>query len=338
MPRERPAPAPGKHAQAAPTLPHKDIRYGIAGAAVLLVLLALLLGSIPIKVGVTLLGLCVLQGLWRGASELVGVVVGSLLAIPLAAPIARGLESVIGGAMGMTGLANRFASLAIVAIVIVIAVAAGVSFGVRKYMKTRPQLRLMDGYAGAGLGLVEGCLLLMVALWVPLALEPVAAAQMPAPRPAWMKGEPEEDSRPIAEGVLRMAQAVKESALGGLAKATNPVDGSRLLGLATDFAAITRDPAAMEFLLESAVLKEIQGLPSMQAAMARLKSDPEINEAVFGPDGVTPGFLQTLLSSQTILDVFDGTTIVQDVTPFAERLEQAIREAKMLIGTHPDEK
>ncbi|CAG0968916.1 hypothetical protein PHYC_01134 [Phycisphaerales bacterium] len=333
LPRARPAPI--ATVREATPLPHTHIKYGIAGAAALLVLVALLLGTLPIKIGVALLGLCVLQGLWRGASELAGLVVGSVLAIPLAPPIARGLESPIGAMLGTSGLANRFLCITIVALIVVIAAGAAVSIAARKFMKARTHWRTYDQYAGAGLGLIEGCLILMLVLWVPLALEPVAASQIPPPRPEWLKGEPEKPGV-LAQGVLDMARKVKESSLGGLAQATNPVDGSRLMGLAADFAAITRDPAAMEFLLESQVMKDIQALPSMQSSMERLKGDPEINDAVFGPNGVTPDFLRTIIASQTILDIFDTTTIVDDVTPFAERLEQAIMEAKMLIGTHPD--
>lgn len=315
---------------------HRTIRLGASAAVGVLALAALLFASLPLKIAAVLFGLCVLQGLWRGASELAGLVVGSLLAIALAPPIARGIEAPVSSLFGTTGLANRFAAMALVAGIIVVVAGTAAGIATRRVMKQHPGWRRWDQYLGGGIGVVEGVILALVTLWVPLALEPIAASQL-AVRTEWdeMSAEPPRPPPPAARTIVKLARAVRESPLGGIAAATNPIEGADLLGLAQDFAAVSRDPAAMDHLMNSAVMQEIQATPSVISALERLRRDEEIARVIDARAGVTPDFLRTLVQSATVLRVFDETTVVADLTPLADRLRLAIKEAKAMIGTPP---
>lgn len=313
---------------------HRSIILAIACGVGIVILPALALGSLPTKIAFLVFGLCVLQGLWRGASELAGLVAGSLLAIPLAPAIGRGVEGLVGGLFNTSGIANRLLAAGLVALLIVAAVSIGIGIGARRIMKQRPEWHAWNKYAGAGLGGVEGVILAMLVLWIPLALEPIAASQLER-REQWMEDADAPAPSPLAAGLVKFAREARESTLGDMAEATNPVVNSRLLSLARDFAAVTRDREAMAHLMDSAVMVEIRSLPSMNTALERLRADEEINASVFGPQGVTPGFLARIVQSPTVLAIFDTTTVIDDLTPRADRLEAAVRAAKGIIDARP---
>lgn len=316
---------------------HRAVRLGATAAVGVVALAAILFASVPLKIAGVLFALCVLQGLWRGASELAGLLVGSVLAIALAPPIARGVEAPIGAAFGTTGLVNRFAAIALIGGVIIIAVGSVGGVVARRLMRDRPHWRRWDRYLGGAFGVVEGLVLGLMVLWVPLALEPIAESRLA--RTEWddyaQTDSPPAPPPPGARAVLRMAREVRESVLGGVAQATNPVPGSDLLALAADFAAVSRDPAAMDHLMSSPVMEEIQAMPSVVKSLELMRADDEVRAVIEGGRGVTADFLRTLVTSPTVLRVFDETTVVDDLTPQAERLRRAIREAKAVIAAAP---
>src|SRR5262245_22048566 len=58
----------------------RKIKLGIVAVAAVLMLAGLVLGAAPTKIVVCLIALVTLQGLWRGAGELVGLLSSTLLA------------------------------------------------------------------------------------------------------------------------------------------------------------------------------------------------------------------------------------------------------------------
>jgi hypothetical protein len=264
-----------------------------------------------------------LQGLWRGASELIGIVVSSLVAVLIAPPLGRALEGVTSGLLGTGGILNRMIAVVGVGLLVVIIGSVVVSIFAKRALKLRPQWRRWNSIAGAGLGMVEGIILGMAILWTPLALEPVAATQL---------AEADEDTAsPVAKGIRSFADRVRGSSLGGVAQATNPIEGSRLLSLANDFIAVARDEDAMAWFMGTPVMQEIGALPSVNEAKNRINADPKLVR-VLEEEGVSVDLLKQVLESRTILDIFDQTTVVSDLSPKADRLVEAITQAKARIG------
>ena len=302
----------------------RQARLGAVAFAALVLVVAVAFGSTPTKIVACMMCLGLLQGLWRGASELVGLVAASMVALVLAPPVGRALEGAVGGVTGMGGVLNRMLAVGVVAVVVV-AIGAGV-IGVfaRRALKARPVLARWNSLAGGALGLVEGVILGMAVLWTGLALEPIAAPQADDPA----------ESSTVAKGVKRFAENVRGSALGGFAQATNPIEGSRLLSLAGDFVAVSRDEAAMEFFMSTPVMQEIGSLPSVAAARDRVHNDPQLR-ALLEEEGVTTGTIRMILESPTVLAIFDETTVVRDLAPRGDALVRAIGEAKARIGTRP---
>jgi hypothetical protein len=303
-------------------------RLVISGIAAFLILLTVVFAGIPTMIVVGLACLCLVQGLWRGAAELVGLVVATVVALALSPPIGRGLEGAFAGMLGTGGVLNRMISIGIVALLIIVIGSAGLGILARRQMKRHEAWLRWDSYAGGALGLVEGVLLGMAVLWTGLALEPIAAGQLAAAEPT-PESEPAPPN-PVAERLVKFAGDVRSSALGPVAAATNPIEGARILALSQAFAAISRDEEAFNAFMSTDVMQTIRALPSVQTALERIKADPSLM-ALYEQQGVTPQMLSEVLQSPTVLDIFDRTTILSDLKPMGEPLAKAIEEAKAII-------
>jgi hypothetical protein len=311
----------------------RKIKAGIIAAAVLLMLAGLILGAAPTKIVLCLIGLITVQGLWRGAGELVGFVSSTLLAMLLAPSIGRIFEGPIGGLFGTSGILGRTISIALVGIVIIAAGTIAIGIAAKRFIKKRPNLERWNAYAGAGLGLIEGTLVGMAVLWGALALEPIAANEVAAANQNAAFAEPAQPSA-VSKGVAAFADRIRGSALGGIAEATNPIEGGRLLILCNDFVSVARDETAFDYFVNTPVMKEIKELPSLNKALDRVRADPQLS-ALFNDQEVSTASVRTVLESKTILDIFDHTTVISDLSPKMDDLVRAIADAKSKIGQAP---
>lgn len=290
-------------------------------------LIAVLLGSLPVKIVASVVALCTLQGLWRGASELVGIVVGMILAVILCRPFGRLLEPAIASLTTTGGLSARLIAIAIAAIAVTAFVAILIGVASKRVMKSRPQLHGTDKLAGGGLGLIQGSFLSLLVLWIPLAMEPIASAQA-------RRATEEAGRNAVAEAVSAFAQDVRTSGLGSMAEATNPVEGTRLFALAGDFAIVMRSRPALDAFNSSPVMTRIRALPSMQQALERLQEDPSLGASIRSGN-YSADTVRAFFTSRAVLDVLDQTTLVSDLMPLAAELEQEIQKAKQIAQPGP---
>lgn len=308
----------------------RGLLIGLGAATLCITLASLAAGSWLTTLSVALVGGMALVGVWRGGAEIAGAAVGVLAAVCAAPGMGRLFEGAVGGVVGTTGMLNRLVSMGVCGVVILIGVGAAVNYGVKRYVGGRPGLEAVNVWSGLGLGTVKGVVLALAVHWVPMALEPLAMARVFAEREdAYMTagGPPE----PVAEGVLKMARASRGTWVGSVAEATNPVAGMDLLLLAADFAAISRDEAAMQHFLGSKVVRSLLELPSVREATAMLEADEELKGLV-SAEGVTVQGIMAMLRSETVLRIIDETRIVRDVSPQSGALVRAIAEARARVG------
>lgn len=331
-----------EQAKSRPNDPYSQIRLWLMAGAGALALLAIVFGSLPIKLVAGVLALCVIQGLWRGAAELIGIVAGMIVGVILCRPIGRLFEPLIASLTSTSGLLSRLLSVGLAALIVTAIAAVIISLLAKRFMKTRPNLANADKLAGGGLGLVEGCFLGLIILWIPLAMEPVAIGQTGRGSQANSEQTDEdgtttqiEPRNPVAEAVVRFAEEVKGSSLGGVAESTNPMEGAKIFGLAGDFALVMRHKAAREHFVNSNAIRSLQDTPSVHEAIAQLEGDPEL-EALIRSGNYGPEFVRHILTSRTIVDVLDQTTIIEDLGPQVAEIEKALQEAKKIAS--PDSK
>lgn len=281
---------------------------------------------------IALLGFCVIQGLWRGATEIVGAVLGMLLALLLAKTLGKAFEGPIASLTSTKGLLARFLSTFICGTIIVLLVWGVISIFTKRWLKSKPQWKEADKFAGAGLGALEGVFLSMVVLWVPLAVRPVASVRAAADRElALAQGMTQEEATqavsPLARRVLEIVEDVDKSAAGSVAQATNPIQSVEAISLAEDFIAITRDPDAMERLAKTEAWQRFTNLTSMQQARAMLDQDPTLKPLIESK-GISIDSIRDLLESDTTLKIIDTTNITSDLAAMKDDLAAAIREAR----------
>lgn len=304
--------------------PQSRLRSALMIAVAVIALICIVFGSLPLKIVALVLGLCIIQGLWRGAGELVGIVAGMIFGVLLCRPIGRALEPTLSSLTSTSGLSSRLISVGLAALVVSTFVAIAISLLARKVLKKRPQLSGIDKLAGGGIGLLEGGFLGLIVLWVPLAMEPVARGQL--------SGSPDGElapPNPVAEAVVRFAEEVKDSSLGSVAESTNPMEGAKIFALTGDFALVMRHRKAREHFVHSEAMRTLSETPSFQEAIARLERDPELGGMIRAGD-YGPGFVRGVLTSKALLDVLDSTTVVKDLTPQVARIELALQEAKKI--------
>ncbi|MBX3378916.1 MAG: CvpA family protein [Phycisphaeraceae bacterium] len=305
------------------------VRSGLMIGVAVLALACILFGSLPVKVVASVLAMCIIQGLWRGAAELIGLVAGMIVGVLLCRPIGRLLEPALASMTRTSGLSARLISVGLAAVVVSALVAVVIGVFSKRMMKKRPQLAGADKFAGGGIGLVEGCFLGLIILWVPLAMEPVARGQIGDGG----DGSEGRARNPVAEAVVSFAEQVKDSSLGGVAESTNPMDGARIFALTGDFALVMRHRRAREHFVNSDAMRMIRETPSVRDAVAKLERDPELGAMIRAGD-YGPEFVRGVLTSRSLVEVLDGTTVVRDLTPLVNEIEKALQEAKQIaLGT-----
>jgi len=300
------------------------LRAGLMVGVALVALGCIVFGSLPLKIVALVLSLCIIQGLWRGAAELMGIVAGMIVGVLLCRPIGRLLEPALTSMTRTSGMSARLISVGLAAVVISAVAAAVIGLISKRLMKKRPELAGADKFAGGGIGLVEGCFLGLIVLWVPLAMEPVARGQI-GDSPTGEKAP----ANPVAEAVVNFAEQVKGSSLGGVAESTNPMEGAKIFALAGDFSIVMRHRKAREHFVNSEAMLAITNTPSFQDAIARLEKDPELGAMIKTHD-FGPAFIREVLMSRTLMDVLDKTTVVKDLTPRVGEIEKALQEAKKI--------
>lgn len=304
---------------------HTLITVSIVVVTLAAVALAFALGGRVSTGVVAIIGLTTLQGLWRGAAEIVAILIAMVLGTILARPLGHALEGPIHSMAGTGGLANRVLAIVVAAALVTGVFAFVASRLTRAFLKQRPNLRATNRYLGAGFGLVEGVFLSLLLMWTMLAIGPMAKAQIAA-----HDANPDAPLSASAKAVAGLDDAVNDSAFVGLARATNPVPDSEYMQLAADFTEVLSNEEARKKLLDSDVLLRIQKLPSVNAALERVQKDPELS-SIFDDHVVSGDDIARFFNSPVVLDILDHSTIVEDVRPMAPDLAQAIRDAKASI-------
>ncbi len=261
--RGTPSPTPSQHhpGTAAARAPHAPARPSAADARILrgiialgafLVLIAWISGSNPAALVLAVVFACTAQGWWRGGGEIAGLLIGTVLALLVAPALGPGFDAPVAALFGTAGVQTRAVGITLTFVAVMLTVTVAARFGARRWMRGRAARVRWNRAAGAGIGLVEGSILGLALLWIPLALEPVARARLGA----------EDAGNPAARRVVNLAQQVRDSGLGRLAERTSPLRGSEILAMAEDFAIVSRHRAAMAFFVDQPVMRRVKELPS----------------------------------------------------------------------------
>jgi hypothetical protein len=292
-------------------------------ALVLLSAAALIFGDLVTGLFVVFIALAVVNGYWIGASRIAALLGGLLVAAVLTVPLGKAFEGVLGAVLNLTGLTSRLVSIALVAVINVLAVTVILQIVIGRLHKRKPEWRRHDRLVGAGLGLAEGALLGLLLIWSILSLEPIATSSLV------MTDGPQRPGRSnlVSQRVAAIADVARRSAVGRFADATNPLTEIRLITLLEDSLIVMNDPAAQEAFVSHPAIDRIRQRPSVQRVMDMLTTDPQIAPILESGEEITSNDLRTILDSPTLLKILDETDLVAELSPLTGEIQQAIEEA-----------
>jgi hypothetical protein len=321
MPRPAPEPAPLADPR------HRPLVLALAGLVGLAVVLVVV-GSWPVQLGAVLVLVCVGQGVWRGGAAVVAIVAALVLAAVTAPWIGRAIEGAVGSAFGLGGLAARGMAMLLAGAVIATTIAAVGTRVLGAASKRWALWREWDRWIGAGVGLVEGVLLTLVVCWSVLALTPIAATRTEIVREAG--GDPA-SAEPLAARVLAAGRVLRGSVLGGVAAATSPLGGSRLLELINDFVVVARDEEAMAWFMQTQAMQRAAAVPGMEAALASLRADPAVAQVLDRDGPMETRDVLAILNSNAVLDLLDHSPVVGELSALSDEIASALSEARARV-------
>ncbi len=261
------------------------------------------------------------NGYWIGATKIAALFGGLLAGALLGAPVGKAMEDLCSTVFNTTGTTNRIVSVALCALIIVIVVTAILKVLIGRWVTSKHSLNRYDRLIGSGLGLLEGVLLGFLLLWTLLSLEPIAVTSLAQTETVSGTGEP----NPISRQIVNFAHTARESTVGWLADTFNPLDDIRQLTLLANGLIVLNDPDARKAFISHPAIENIQQYESVQEALRRLGDDAEISQVL--ESGTTAEIISTVLASPTLLDIFDQTNILADLSPLTDEIERAINEA-----------
>ncbi len=298
--------------------PFRTVKWCLTlGAAALLVAGLMVLDPVG-KVACALVLVAVVQGLWRGSADVAGMLVGTLLAVFTAVPMAPWFEGVTRAVFGFSGLANRIAATITGGALVLLVVGVAISVLLRRLIRRTDAWSRWDTVLGGSLGALEGAILALAITWTPVALAPIARAQIAGGT-----------SSAQAEFVVRAADAVERSALADLSNATNPIKGSRLVGISGDIIEILSNDRMREHFLASQVMREIDAMPGVKRALDIIKADAELVAVL--EEGATEQAVVTIMRSDTVMRAVDESGVIAEVSALAPRIAEAIEAARQSV-------
>ncbi len=329
--------------------------YVTLGAAGFILLVGVIFGGLAMKIVATVIALAIAYGWWLGFARIGAFVGGLLLAFLLAPLLGRAFEGVFIGLFGTSGIVNRLLSITTIGVVIIVAATVGGSFGLKRLLRGKPHWRRVDRVLGAACGAVEGVLISLAILWVPIALQPIAAAQLEQPTASAQTIQSDDGgataqgaqlaarqrtrassasasnersaSNPLAARVVWFASKVRESAVARAVSPLNPIADADVFTIVQEFSDIANDEIAMELFMDDPDVQRVRELPSVQRAMDILQQDKELI-AMLKDDGLTRETFQRIVRSDAVLQALDQTSVVDDVSDSIDSIRAAAKRAR----------
>ncbi len=285
-------------------------------------LAAIIMGNTVTKVFAVVIALSTLNGFWLGGARIVAVFGGMVLTALLAVPVGKLLEGAFSSAFGTSGMTNRMIAIAGAGLVLMVVFIILLQLALRPVSKRITWWRRYDRLIGSVLGAGEGVVLGLLLIWAVLTLEPLAATSV-APR------GPGDGPRhnPVGERVLAWAEIARDSAVGRVADAVNPLEEMRVVTISQDCLNALNDPVARDLFINHPSIEDIRTNTAVEEALDLLAKDAQVQAIIEADRPITAEDFRVILDSEVLLTIMDDTTLVAELIPIAEKIDQALQEA-----------
>jgi uncharacterized membrane protein required for colicin V production len=298
-------------------------------------------------------GLLMISGLTAASGYRLGAIaVGSLIAgcaasYSLAPQYAYVAEPFLESKLGLTGLVNRGASLATVAVTIALTTLALGCVLRAVLIAPNGKANRIDRWLGAVFGGCEGLTIATILLCGAVFLEPFARQQLEASdsinttpvafqetssrdsaNPSLDKGAASEPNLTtwVSKAVIQVAEHTEHSRVAPLAEKFDPLQNSSWGRTMKDVVTVVGNPEAMEQFLEHSSFGELSEKPELHAAAVLIANDPDVKRIVDENGGVNRDSLTQLLASPRFLELIDETGVTREMAGIAKHLSPALHD------------
>lgn len=292
-------------------------------------------------------GLTAASGYRLGAIAVASLIAGCAASYSLAPQYSYVAEPFLESRLGLTGLVNRGAALATVAIVIALTTLAIGCILRALLIMPNSKANRVDRWLGAVFGGFEGLTIATLLLCGALFLEPFARQQLEAsgsinttpvafqensnPAAAAPSLNDKSASEPnfttwVSKAVIQVAEQTEQSRVAPLAEKYDPLQKSTWGRTMKDVVTVVGNPKAMEQFLEHPTFGELREKPELHAAADLIANDPDVKRILDENGGVNRDSLTQLLASPRFLELIDETGVTREMAGIAKHLSPALHD------------
>ncbi|QEG42157.1 CvpA family protein [Roseimaritima ulvae] len=272
------------------------------------------------------------SGFKLGLLRIFGSLVGISAAIALAPGWGRSQAHHFSEWFGTTGLTNRFLAIGTIGLLIALAITCVFVLLSRRIFEQRPRLDATNRWTGLLAGAGQGAVAMLLLLGGILTIEPLQREQreqqtqllQQTQRGRAAAGDSQAEELPasmIHNLVTQTAERTQSSVVGPLVTQYNPFERIPQLNQISKLqrtAQVLHDPAEVEGLLRHPEVVRLQQQPSMQAAIASVRQDSEIQEILQSGEPINGHKAMRLLSNPAVMELVDQPEFVKTVSQILE--------------------
>ncbi len=173
-----------------------------------------------ISAGCAILVLCATYfGYRNGATKIATGVIGMLMAIRYAAPLAKMMAPCSAWLVNLPASVQPLVMLSVAGCLIAILVYSVLRMASGRVFRSKPHWKAVDRWLGAALGLVEGVVISLLLLFSLVILEPIAQKQLRRPHEA----NSAELAQLVSTNIVDWSAQLRQSSMGTLMEEMDPI-------------------------------------------------------------------------------------------------------------------
>lgn len=263
-----------------------------------------------------LIGLGCMSGFKVGAVKALATVAGIAAAVWFGPQLTGDLELKLTEWFSTTGLTNRLLSLGLIGLAMVL-VSVFVSALISGWIfKKVPSIGSLNRGIGFLLGGAEAGVGLLVLLGGLIVVQPMLPSSTGQKAPV---------QQAINSGIEKVIEHTESSYVGQIVEQYNPFVKFPQLNCFSQVqktVAVLQDPETVKQMINDPRIKILQEDPSMQEAIAMLKSDKAINEVLESGDINDQEKIMTIMNSPVVLHLLDQPGFVAEASKVIAEMQQ----------------
>jgi uncharacterized membrane protein required for colicin V production len=250
-----------------------------------------------------------------GATRIAGFLIGLATAVVYAPGFGGALEANFAEWFGMTGLANRIASVGAVGIGITLAAMIVAAILSRFLFGKRPLLRAGDRWIGFGVGTLQGAIVMLLLLGGMLEVEAMAKQRVES------RIADDELRHAVAVQVVKVAEKTRESRIASLVSTYNPFDRVPQLRSLRRRVQVISDPAKLNDLVQHPSMERFTERPQVRKAIDNLTADPQLQQALQSGQPIDQKTALSLMNNPSVLKLLDEPEFMSEMSRLLSELD-----------------